>query len=550
VRQVVLSLGLAWLPCCAQSVVRPWEVVEVKMTSRGAYANPYVEGRPDSGRPLAQVTFTGVSGPAQGLRYTIAGFWDGGADWKARFAPPAAGEWSFASASADPGLAAAKGTLRVQGWSESEKKENPTRRGFVRVARGGPRPGRHFEYADGTPFLWVGDTWWAWGTKRKILLGTFQKLADDRAAKGFTVGQIYFIGNDGYNRVNGQPDFEHIRRVEQMVAYANGKGITVWIHPWWSRKGLNEKVGEENFRRWWRYVLDRLGAYNVIWTLAGEYNMNAYGGFGLDFFRSIGAMVKREDPYERIVGAHPTPPGWQGGAEAPQWSTGEVIHNEPWLDYNQSQSGHGRWRNEMIPWIVSADYARRPAKPVVVTEPWYEFIEGNPPAMDVRFAAWSAILSGAAGHTYGGGHVWWAHVPEAPMGTGNWPLDPSFETNTLNYPGAVSMGFLAKFLGGLEWWKLEPHPELIADYPARFCAAVPGQEYVLYLRYGGTLKVDLRPSAETDSFEFAWIDLAQSRPGKGGTVQGGGPREFRAPEDYPSFPNFKDWLLHIRRRAP
>jgi len=28
-----------------------------------------------------------------------------------------------------------------------------------------------------------------------------------------------------------------------------------------------------------------------------------------------------------------------------------------------------------------------PPKPVVVTEPWYEFIEGNPTAMDVRFAA-------------------------------------------------------------------------------------------------------------------------------------------------------------------
>jgi hypothetical protein len=25
---------------------------------------------------------------------------------------------------------------------------------------------------------------------------------------------------------------------------------------------------------------------------------------------------------------------------------------------------------------------------------------------DIRFAAWSAILSGAAGHIYGGVHVW------------------------------------------------------------------------------------------------------------------------------------------------
>ena len=28
-----------------------------------------------------------------------------------------------------------------------------------------------------------------------------------------------------------------------MIAYANSKGITVWIHPWWSRKGLNQTRG-------------------------------------------------------------------------------------------------------------------------------------------------------------------------------------------------------------------------------------------------------------------------------------------------------------------
>jgi len=77
--------------------------------------------------------------------------------------------------------------------------------------------------------------------------------------------------------------------------------------------------------------------------------MNNYGGFGLPFWKDFGAVVKNEDPYRRMVSAHPTPPGWSGGADAPQWSTGEVLHSEPWLDYNHSQVGHARWRNEMIP---------------------------------------------------------------------------------------------------------------------------------------------------------------------------------------------------------
>jgi hypothetical protein len=261
-------------------------------------------------------------------------------------------------------------------------------------------------------------------------------------------------------------------------------------------------------------------------------------------------MVRATDPYRRIIGAHPTPPLWQGGAEAPQWSTGEVLHGEPWLDYNQSQPGHGKARNEMIPSIVAADYARRPAKPTVVTEPWYEFIRGNPSAEDVRFGAWSAVLSGAAGHSYGGGHVWWAHVPESPSRQGNWPLEASFEADTLNYPGAVAMGFLAHFLKANRWWLLEPHPELVSDYPERFCAAELGRQYVVYARWGGGLKLDLRQAAESDQFRFTWIDAAAGSPRTPGQVRGGAIREFQAPEGYPSHPNVKDWLLHVVKMPP
>jgi len=53
------------------------------------------------------------------------------------------------------------------------------------------------------------------------------------------------------------------------------------------------------------------------------------------------------------------------------------------------------------------------------------------------------------------------------------------------YPGAVSVGFMGKYLRKLEWWKLEPHPELVYENPSHFCLAVPGKEYLFYLRYGG-----------------------------------------------------------------
>jgi hypothetical protein len=335
--------------------------------------------------------------------------------------------------------------------------------------------------------------------------------------------------------------------VEKMIEYANSKGITVWIHPWWSREGINKSIGEENIMRWWRYVIQRLHAYNVIWVLAGEYNMNNYGGFPLEFWNRIGEIVKAEDPYNRIVSAHPTPPMWSGGADAPQWSTAEAIHEQKWLDYNQSQTGHARWCNELTPWIITNAYNKKPAKPVVVTEPWYEFIEGNPSAMDIRFGAWSAVMSGAAGHSYGGGHIWRVHLPERPTGVDSWPMDTSFATNTMLYPGAVSVGFMGKYLRKMEWWKLEPHPELVIENPSPYCLADPGNEYLFYLRYGGSVRIDLRTYPASSAFTFTWTDLVNSLDEENGIIAGGTIVEIKCPEDYPGFVYFKDWLLHIKR---
>jgi hypothetical protein len=343
------------------------------------------------------------------------------------------------------------------------------------------------------------------------------------------------------------PNLDAIHDAEQFIAYANERGIVLWIMPWWGGEHLDTVAGPEKIRRWTRYMTHRLAAYNVIWNLSGEYNMYDYGGLGLQFWNDLGALIRREDPYAHMIGAHNTPPGWSGGemGDSAQWSTGAVLHGESWLDFNGTQVGHGKWRNELIPRIISLDYARKPPKPVIVTEPWYEFAEGSAPAMDVRFGAWSAILSGAAGHTYGGGHQWWADVPNSsqPARKDPWPKPPL--TDSLDLPGAMSMGFLSKFLQSLAWWKLEPHPELVLEYAQPLASADPGNEYLVYARYGGQLKLDLRSSGVSDRFRWTWIDLTQSKEIRSGTVDGGAIRTFHTPEDYPARLQYKDWLLHV-----
>ena len=506
------------------------------------------------GGDLLKVSFLGTGGDALNKQITITGFWNGGSEWRVNFASPVTGTWKYISESADRSMNGKKGSLTVISWSDGDKESNPVRHGLIRVKKDGECAGHYFEYSDGHPFLWIGDTWWNW-TDSRIYPETFKKLVDDRAVKGFNIGQLFVPGNgwgiessmldESYNVL----DTEHVKRVEEMIRYANSKGITVWIHGWWSRPDLKSTVGAEKIERWWRYLVHRFGAYNVIWVLAGEYNMNNYGGFSLDFWKELGKLVKKEDPYERIVGLHSTPPFWEGGAEAPQWATGEVLHNEKWLDYNQSQVGHGKFANEMIPMVVAEEYNREPPKPIVVTEPWYEFIEGNPTDKDIRFGAWSAILSGAAGHSYGGGHVWLASVPEAPSQGGDWPMEKGFDNTTYDYKGALSMMYLAGFFRDVKWWNMKPHPELIMEYPQPFCLAKPGEEYVIYLRYAGTAKLKMDKPSASGKYSCQWYDPSTGILSEAKIRPGAGVMQFSCPESFPSTPDYRDWVLYLRRIA-
>ena len=167
----------------AQTRLGEWEIFELTLKTNRSYDNPYAAisaAEQDDG--VVRANFTGLTGDARGKSITISGFWYAGQTWKVRFAPPASGIWEYRTTSSDRSLNNKRGRIEVFSWSPEEKSANPTRHGFVQVMRTGPNPGRYFQYADGTPFLWIGDTWWNW-TKKKIEFETFKTLVDDRAAK-------------------------------------------------------------------------------------------------------------------------------------------------------------------------------------------------------------------------------------------------------------------------------------------------------------------------------------------------------------------------------
>ncbi len=538
----VSGLAIAQAPADSVGV---WEVFELKLKAQkdaGGAPNPYMAMDTGvSAQAYLVAHFRCIQGRGVGKTLDIRGFWDGGQKWKLRFAPPAPGTWTYITASEDPGLNGRRGRLIAHAWTDAALQENPLRRGFISAKQGG----HHLQYADGTPFLWIGDTWWAWSDKH-IRQATFDTLVANRCAKGFTVGQI-FVPSTDFHGTSDHPDMAYLHHLESFIREANARGMVVSVSAVWGGKMPPTLQAES--RRWWRYLTARLGAYQVIWMVASEYNMNDYGGADLTYWKRLGQLVKASDPYHRATSVHPTPPNWGGGVqgESAQWSTAEVLHGEPWLDFNQTQLGHGKFRNEMAPEVVSAAYRRQPSKPIIITEPWYEFVPGSAPAMDIRFAGWSGYLSGAAGITYGGGHVWWAYLSDnhdkPQKDFGGYPIDPDLQANTLDYPGAQSVGFMARYLSGLPWWTLVPHPELVLDYPAPYCRALPGKEYLVYLRYGGNCRVDLRATGHT-ALQYEWTDLVTLET-RSGTKTGGALVRFESPNGYPGSLEYHDCVLHI-----
>ena len=136
----------------AKKTIHLWETNEIVLNAANSYENPYTE----------VMVWADLKGP--GFDKRVFGFWDGDNTFRIRVTATAPGLWTYVTGSNvdDNGLNGKTGGFTGIEWTEAEKKENPTRRGIVRATANG----HAMEYADGTPFIMVGDTWWALATYR------------------------------------------------------------------------------------------------------------------------------------------------------------------------------------------------------------------------------------------------------------------------------------------------------------------------------------------------------------------------------------------------
>ena len=436
---------------------------EVTFTAQGGYADPF-------NQVVLDVIFTDPAGQA----FRVPAFWAGANRWKVRYASPLTGEHAYrtkCNVATDAGLHGLTGRITVKPYHG----KNPLYvHGPVQVAA----DRRHFEHHDGTPFFWLGDTWWMGLCHRLKWPQGFKQLTANRVKKGFNVVQIIaglypdmhpfdprganeagYPWEEGYSHIRP----EYFDAADIKLAHLVANGITPCIVGAWGY--FIAWMTEDQLKAHWRYLIGRYGAWPVLWCTAGEANLPWY--LAKNFPEDDRTMVKgwtklirylqETDPFNRPVTIHPT--------AINRYTARNATEDETLLDFDMLQVSHAQ--NEAVGAAVKAvreTYAATPRMPVINGEPCYEMLMGNITAPWPRRAFWSCVLNGAMGHTYGGNGIWQCNQPGIPHGAsphgGNYGNTPWVEA--MNYTGSAECAHGKALLTRHAWEKFEPHPEWAA----------------------------------------------------------------------------------------
>jgi hypothetical protein len=196
----------------AQTTAHVWELREIELRASRPYANPYADVE----------CWVDLTGP--GFSRRVYGFWDGGDVYRVRVVATAPGRWRWTSGSnqaADPGLNGRSGGFTAREWTEAEKRQNPNRHGFLRATA----DGHALQYADGTPFFLLGDTWLGAATWRLPLTDAPADTAYE-PGPGVTFQQaVAFRKRQGFNSVSMIAAFPTWASDQYPATYADTNGV-------------------------------------------------------------------------------------------------------------------------------------------------------------------------------------------------------------------------------------------------------------------------------------------------------------------------------------
>ncbi len=472
------------------------KIAEITLTAKRKYTDPF-------NQVMLDAVFTDPSGKT----FKVPGFWAGGNTWKIRYSSAVTGTHTFntvCSEAGDKGLQGIKGRVTVNPYGGSNALYQ---HGALKIAS----DKRHFAYGDGTPFFWLGDTWWMGLTKRLRYPEDVQLLAGDRIRKGFNVVQIIAglypdmpaFDPRGENEAGfpWEPDYKSIRPAyfddaDKKIFYLAEQGIVPCIVGAW---GYHLPwLGVDKMKQHWRYLIARWGALPVVWCAAGETTMPFYLSTKKkedeEWLRkewtNVIAYLKDTDPYKRIVSTH---------AAHHDRSTRFSITRPELLDFDMHQSGHGNGPEKQAAQALEA-WRMQPVMPVMSGESRYEAlaIPKPLPASAPRQAFWAhTVNSGLAGHTYGANGIWQLNGINQPYGNSpggnNWGITPWNEA--MNLPGSAQIGAARAIIESVPQWNtFEPRPEGISNWSQKdtaLFAVTAADAGLAYLPSPGTIKLRL-----------------------------------------------------------
>lgn len=481
-----------------------WTRIDLGFAAGGTYANPYTD----------VAVWVDLEGP--GFRKRVHGFWNGGQDFVVRVLATAPGIWRWTSGStpADPGLAGKSGSFEAIAWTDAELEANPNRRGMIRAAAGG----RGLEYADGTPYFLIGDTWWSVPSFRFPLalpdrpkpLGpgaTLNDYAHYRKAQGYNcVGLIAaqpawandgkppiitmddgtFVrsawkqpGTDSAKDMHNEggrpfefpgkvpgfedvmPDLdrinpEYFKALDAKIDYLNALGFVPFIEASRRDAGQAWKKFHDFNESYARYVQYVFARYQA--------NITILSPIHYDYYAQTITAAEYSAPIDLMIARYGKPPFGTLLSANPNPSTLVNFGADSWVDLHQS----GNVREHYTYWYLTEIFEAEPKKPAINGEPYYAGLHqlGTPYALRVepdsdadgfyvRSGLYGSFLSGGlAGFIYGAEGIWQADVEPESL----YPMWDSFK-----WRSGGEVQHLRSFaeVRGLRYRALEPKAELV-----------------------------------------------------------------------------------------
>jgi hypothetical protein len=497
---------------------------------------------PDAGNPFTEGAVEGQFGKAgSSEKLSVDGFCDSsdGSVFRVRFMPTSTGEYEYS-------VTYRQGEF-IKSHQGTFQTINHNRRGIVRID---PAYRFHFIWeGTGEHYFWNGTTAFlmmGWQDEKVItaIIDRLHALKVNRirimlaARLASYWGEPVVPTSDFRVCLNpwvaerpediSNPGFDYSRfnlpywqKYERMLRYAREKDMIISVIFDWNDSKVHPVAGGEDEQRYFRYTVARLSSFsNVTWDLGDD--ITAYRDEKWAYL--MGPLLKKWDAYKHLATNHPN-------------SDREILDRKSdWLDFTSFQ----RWWRPIHGFMLAQrEQQAKLGRIIPQTNEEYGYEDHYPKGSSKAYpdgqtadadrrAAWEMSMAGAYQTT----------GETAKRGTGIWPDTGGGWINGRGDDSMVMLqgyAHMVDFFTSFDWWKAEPHDELVNNGP--FCLAELGKLYVLYLPMGGraTLK------CEAGHYQANWFNPRNGRAFPIPLVESAGTWTS------PPAPDSGDWAILLKR---